>query len=282
MADLLGFGYIANPAVPGSALGIGTNNLPAWINPDGTAATPSMRTLGTGATQAYPGATGAAADAVLAQLDGIDLTVPGWVNAPAAWVYVSATSFKEVGVDTRNRYPVGTKLSCTDSTTKFGYAGVATYAGGDTTVPFLGGSGYVLSGGAITNPRYSYMATPQGFPGGFAYTPTYGGWAATPTLRGEFTINGRLLTAWLYAGGTSAAGATTLTIPISVSALLPDGSGTGFGSFGRGQDNGGAATAIMARPAASSATVTFYKDLAATAFTTSGDKKVEATFSVPI
>ena len=97
---------------------------------------------------------------------------PGWMNAPHPWVYVGATSFKIVGFDDRIFYPVGAKLYCTDAGDNFGYVlAPPTYAGGNTTVGFYGGTDYTLSGGAITAPHVSYVATPAGFPAGVAFTP---------------------------------------------------------------------------------------------------------------
>lgn len=106
----------------------------------------------------------------LDQLMGRDITngAPGWAPSPNPAVYVSANSFKEVGVDTRTRYSIGTKWSCTDAAvTKFFYVAAApTYAASDTTVTISGAVGETLSGGAITNPRYSYVQSPHDFPNG--------------------------------------------------------------------------------------------------------------------
>jgi hypothetical protein len=211
-------------------------------------------------------------------------TVPGWVDAQSAWVYVSATSFKVVGADVTNRYPVGTKLSCTDAAaTKYFYVVSSAYAASDTTVTITGGSDYTLSGGAITNPRFSYVATPQGFPGAFAYTPTEVGWAeAGLTIRGAFALAARNLTAWLYAQGTSDSTTTTLTIPFVVSAKLTAGYNTNLQTPCRISNNGGALTFGMAAPVASSATVTFYADAAASSFAAANGKLVEACITVPI
>ena len=217
----------------------------------------------------------------LSALAGIDLVVPGWIDAPHTWNYTGPAGFRIDGVDATSLYSYGTKLSCTDGgSTKYGYAGEAQYVGGNTLVAFIGGSAYTLSGGSITNPRFSLFATPYGFPGSFAYTPAYGGWAATPSpLDCSFSIQGRKLSAWINVIGTSAAGATTITLPVAAAAAPA--AGAQFPC--RVVDNGGASAEGLAVTTASSAVVTFYRDIALTAFTTSGGKAIYgAHINVPI
>jgi hypothetical protein len=153
----------------------------------------------------------------LDQMMGRDITngATGWVPSPNAWVYVSATSFKEVGVDVTDRYPVSTKLSCADSGTKYAYV-ISSAFETDTTVTIAGNA---LTGGAITNPRYSYMACAEDFPGRFAYTPTETGWAAGWTWEdGWYSINGSLCTYAFSIGGTSDATSASITLPVTAAA----------------------------------------------------------------
>lgn len=216
---------------------------------------------------------------VLASIGGGKIDAHGWTNSPEPWVYVGIYSFKIVGVDATARYPIGTKLSYTDVTTKFSYVAGAAYTGGDTTVTLIVGSAHLLSGGAITNPRYSYADTPQGFPAAFLYTAGIGGFAATPAQSCYFAVNGRQETVWFYCTGTSAAGATSITIPQQVSALFPS---SAIPWIIRVTDNSGAAVLGSVSVMASSAALTLFRDVAGSAFTTSGGKQVQGCVTVPI
>src|ERR1035437_143270 len=199
----------------------------------------------------------------------------GWSAESSTRTYVDAANFSTPG-DISSRYTGGTKLSCTEAaSTKYFYVKLASYAigtgpSGTTTVTITGGSDYTLSGGAITNPMYSYMATPYGFPTTFSVTLAQTGWTGTPSQNTNFTINGRMFTIWTLLFGTSTTGATTVTLPVTVAPAFP-----GYGDFfARIQDNGGALTTGLAECTQGSATVTFTKDLNVGAFTTSGTKIV--------
>jgi hypothetical protein len=201
--------------------------------------------------------------------NGYDLTAPGWITSPNTFVYVSATSFKVVGADVRARYSVGTKLSYTDVTTKYAYAGLATYAGGNTTVPIITDTADQLSGGAITNPMYSYMATPYGMPGGFNYTPAYVGWQATPTLQCSLSCQGKLLTVSYSINGTGNATNRTISLGgFTAAAVYDSGAPLGYAT-----DNGASAFAngtYAAIQAVAPTLLTFYKTASATGWTNSG------------
>lgn len=120
----------------------------------------------------------------------------GWIDSTQTWTYVSATSFKITGTDVTAQFPVGTKIKLTQTTAKYFYVTAATFST-DTTVTVNGGSDYTLANAAITSPMYSYMETPQGHPGWFAYTPTVtavSGSFTTTSATGRFSMNGRLVT----------------------------------------------------------------------------------------
>ena len=92
----------------------------------------------------------------------------GYYVAGDTWVYVSASSFKITGVDRRDLFPVGTKIKLTQTTDKYFYV-TSTSFSTDTTVNITAGTDYTLANATITNPKYSYAATPQGFPHIFSY-----------------------------------------------------------------------------------------------------------------
>lgn len=157
-------------------------------------------------------------DAILA-IEGDSIYVrAGWVPAGNTWTYASATSFTITGVDKTTTYTKGTKLKCTDnSTTKYFYVTSSSFSS-NTTVNITGGSDYSLAGGAITNPYYSYVQNPQGFPAAFNYTPT-GLSASGVTLTGRFRLDGCRCTVDFKAAFTGAIVFTTHpTLPITASA----------------------------------------------------------------
>lgn len=120
----------------------------------------------------------------------------GWTTDTQTWTYVSATSFKITGTDVTAQFPVGTKIKLTQTTAKYFYVTAATFST-DTTVTVTGGTDYSLANATITSPMYSYMETPQGHPGWFAYTPTVtaaSGSFTTTSATGRFSMNGRLVT----------------------------------------------------------------------------------------
>ncbi len=220
----------------------------------------------------------------LDQLMARDITngVPGWVPSPDAYVYVSASSFKVVGLDVTKRFSVGTKISLTDAAaTKYFYV-VSSAFSSDTTVTITGGADYSLAGGAITNPRYSHIANPYGFPSSFALTSAaslpYTGWSATPTLSCYMNVTSRLLTFWYNIAGTSTAGATTVTLPFAVPAGFP----SQVLNLCRATDNTATTAVGVVNLVPSSAVVTFYKDIVPNVFTTSGTKQVLGLFQLPI
>jgi len=96
----------------------------------------------------------------------------GWMPANETWTYASATSFTVSG-DVTAKYPKGTKIRLTQTTPKYFYVIGTSYASPNTTVTITGGSDYTLANAAVTDNRYSYASTPQGFPDWFNWTPTY-------------------------------------------------------------------------------------------------------------
>lgn len=166
-----------------------------------------------------------ATSTVLALLSGTDLTAPGWVTSPNTWVYSTPTQLMEAGVDTRARYPLGTKLRCIDNgQIKYFYVkSNPTYTSSNTFVNVTAGSDNVLEGGAISSPYYSYMSSPSGFPHWFNWTPSFTnvavGTGAGGTVEGKFAIAGRTLD--VHAGfvlGSSAfsVGAIQVVTPVTM------------------------------------------------------------------
>jgi len=139
----------------------------------------------------------------------------GWIDSAYPWVYVSATEIKIVGHNVAFLYPKGAKLSCTDGgVTKCFYVERSNFGlGPDTEILITGGSDYSLSGGAITNPRYSNALVPAGFPDCFNDLPPYGGWVATPTRTCSFTIVNHQLIYDYYISGDGSGTSRYITLP---------------------------------------------------------------------
>lgn len=124
----------------------------------------------------------------------------GWILDSDTWVYVSATQFKITGKDVTAKFPVGTKIKLTQTTVKYFYVTAATFST-DTTVTVTGGSNYSLANATITDPYYSYVETPQGFPEWFNWTFSSITASGSMTVSNvsyvvtpRFKINGRWLT----------------------------------------------------------------------------------------
>jgi hypothetical protein len=105
-----------------------------------------------------------------------------WTLDLDTWVYVSATSFKIAGKDVASRFPIGAKITFSQTTggTKYFYV-IASAFSTNTTVTVTAGSDYVINNEAITGPKYSYASCPTGFPHWFNFAESWTGFSAAPT-----------------------------------------------------------------------------------------------------
>lgn len=163
-----------------------------------------------GATEIASGAVGTTelATAISTQL------LDGWVDDTAAtWTRTANTTFTVTG-DRTAVFSKGTRLKWTQTTVKYGVVISSSHAAGTTTVTIATTTDYVLTAAAISANYYSYDANPQGFPGVFAYTPTYTGFSADPSGGATWSIVGRVVTVnHRPSDGTSNATGFTLTGP---------------------------------------------------------------------
>lgn len=170
-------------------------------------------------------------------LEGVPVSTSGWMRSGSVWVYVSATSFKVVGVDVTAQFPVGTKLRCKQGAGYLYFYVVSAAFGSDTTVTITGGSDYSLANATITDNYYSYQDTPQGFPGSFAWSPTFSSSGASFTYSiqyGRFSVQGAKLhfDIYLKESGSAPSGTTTnydLGIVLPVVAFNTTNNHSGFG-----------------------------------------------------
>jgi len=194
----------------------------------------------------------------------------GWTTSSDTWVYASASTFTIAGVDRTAVYTKGTRLKFTQNTVKYAIV-VSSSFSTNTTVTIAVNTDYVIANAAITSPYYSYQANPQGYPGWFAFTPTWGGFSSAPAgVSTRFNIIGPRVKYELFAGqGTSNATTFTVTVPVAVA------------SYYNGQFVSepiiavDAGTNVLAYATFGSTTrFDFYKTLALGGWTNSGNKGV--------
>jgi hypothetical protein len=90
-------------------------------------------------------------------------TIDGWISAGETWTYASATTFTISG-DKTGKYQRGDKIKLTQTSVKYFYVTNVSYSSPNTTVTVNGMNLYTLADATITNPYYSKMETPQGYP----------------------------------------------------------------------------------------------------------------------
>lgn len=143
----------------------------------------------------------------------------GWLAITDTLTYASATTFTVSG-DQTVKYSKGTRIKLTQTSTKYFVVTGSSFST-NTTVTITGGTDYTLANAAITAPFYSYQANPQGYPGFFAYTTTYGGgWSADPaTTTARFSVIGKTCTVVIASSGagtgTGTPASKTWTLPIA-------------------------------------------------------------------
>lgn len=138
----------------------------------------------------------------------------GW-NTADAMTYASTTTVTIAG-DVISKYPKGTKIKLTQTTTKYFVVINATYSDPNTTLTLMGGSDFTVAEAAITDPFLSYESTPQGFPQWFAFTANATGFSSKTQDAGRIRIEGTHVYIWLYILGTSNANTLTCTIPVTL------------------------------------------------------------------
>jgi len=153
----------------------------------------------------------------------------GWTPITDTFTYVSANSFKILSTDRTAVYRRGTRIKCTNNAITF--YGVldrdSSLSGSDTLITCCANNDFSLTNSAITSPFYSYTQGPQGFPGRFAYTPTYSASSGTynATDVAYFTIDGRKCTVSIFSNGTTSGATNEITATLPVNAVGNQGFG---------------------------------------------------------
>jgi len=148
-----------------------------------------------GATGSPGGATGATGPVGATGVGATGATGPvgadGWVDATGeTWTYVSATSFKLSAINAVAEYPKGTRIRLKQGGGYKYFVVTDAVFSTDTTVTITGGTDYTLANAAITDNSFSYMASPQGYPGWFNFTPTWTSTGTAPAI-GNASVNAR-------------------------------------------------------------------------------------------
>lgn len=145
----------------------------------------------------------------------------GWVASSDTWTYASATSFTISGVDRTSAYTPGTKLKFTNNgSTKYGYVKSSSFST-NTTVNLVDNTDYSLNNSAITNPKYSYVSNPQGFPAYFNLsTANITGFSSISGYTFIMAVEGKTVHLVMDIQGGS--NATTFTIPAPINTYPVD------------------------------------------------------------
>lgn len=154
--------------------------------------------------------------------------IDGWnEDTGHTWVYVSASTFKIVGVDLTAVFIPGARIRFKQGAGYKYAAVVAVTFSTDTTVTIAVNTDYTIANATITDNYYSYVIKPLGYPPYFNFTasitnPT--GMTGTPSVQfAVFEVVGgwiHLKTMWgCTAGGTISGNAWKLALPRNAIAI---------------------------------------------------------------
>lgn len=130
-------------------------------------------------------------------LSAVGIPSDGWVAAGETWTYASAddpTYTFTISGDKTAKYQAGMRIKWTQTTVRYAIITKVAYSAPNTTITLYGGADYDLDNAAISNPYYSPVKCPFGFPMDPAkwtveYTDTSLRTQATPTTDTWYNIN---------------------------------------------------------------------------------------------
>jgi hypothetical protein len=94
-------------------------------------------------------------------------TWDGWIAANETWTYASAddpTYTFTISGDKTGKYSAGMKIKLTQTTVKYFIITKVAYSSPNTTITVYGGTDFDLANATISNPYYSPVKCPYGFP----------------------------------------------------------------------------------------------------------------------
>jgi hypothetical protein len=98
---------------------------------------------------------------------GAGIDDSGWVSSGETWTYAGAdapTFTFTISGDKTGKYSAGMRIKLTQTTVKYFIITKVAYVDPNTTVTVYGGTDYTLANAAITEPYYSVVKAPLGFP----------------------------------------------------------------------------------------------------------------------
>lgn len=201
----------------------------------------------------------------------------GWVADTNGYTFASASSFTVGASDLTAVYSKGTRIKLTQTTVKYFVVTSSSFGAGTTTVNITAGTDYTLANAAITLPFYSYVDTPQGYPGAFNFTPgSIVGWTSATVSRATFSVVGTLCFIDLRVTGTSNSTSVTMNAQIA-SVATTDGNPQNIGAVVYADNGTSGTTPGRCLITSGSAAMTWGKDFAGAAWTGSGTKTVAVT-----
>jgi len=208
-------------------------------------------------------------------------TENGWIPFPETATYASASTFTVPG-DYTAIFTKGLKIRFVQTTAKYGHVVSSSYNSGSnkTTVTIVTNTSYTIANATIDSLDYT-LSCPIDFPEWFDYAPSETGWSSGPDGVFRYNINGRICTVtYVMTSGTSDSTVATLGLPI-VSATVTN--GMWVGANGGAYDNGVAITvATRWLINSGSNSVSFYKDMGTSSWTSSGTKRISGVLSYEI
>lgn len=92
----------------------------------------------------------------------------GWIDADETWTYASADdptyTFTIASFDATTKYSAGMRIKLTQTTEKYFIITKVVFDDPGSTITIYGGTDYDLANAAITDPFYSLVKAPHGFP----------------------------------------------------------------------------------------------------------------------
>lgn len=194
----------------------------------------------------------------------------GWNASPGTPSYASSTTIT-VPSGAANIYDIGDKIWIIANSSNYYFYVTAVSS---TLLTVTGGSDYSVPNISFTSIFYSKVATPNGFPQTFNYTPSFTGFSSNPPFSAKFYINSRIVTLFI---DTADAGLGTSNTPgFTISMPIPSGSTTlSSYAIGLGKDNTSSlVNAIIQIPGGGSSTATITNGTVSGSWTASGGKGV--------
>lgn len=208
----------------------------------------------------------------------------GWIQESATWTRTGNFTFTVSGDVTTYLYK-GVRVRYKDGGSfEYGTIKTSSHAAGTTTVTLISNDDYTMAAATITEPAYSYLDFPQGFPPTFNFTSqvTWTGFSANPaTYYAQYSVFGGLCYYQMRTNSNGTSNATTLTATLPItSGGITNGSVRGMGT---GVDNGtNLTTPVLSIISTGDTTIALFKDCSAAAWTNSGSKRADWVIYYPI